>query len=63
MHVDDTLAHAKDQATMEGFGAELGRKKLKDMGDTKCNMGCHITRDRKARELKIDQHLYVKSMV
>ena len=26
-------------------------------------MGCHITRNRKARELKFDQHLYVESMV
>ena len=26
-------------------------------------MGCHITRNRKARELKLDQHLYVESMV
>ena len=26
-------------------------------------MGCHITRTRKARELKLDQHLYVESMV
>ena len=26
-------------------------------------MGSHITRDREARELKLDQHLYVKSMV
>ena len=26
-------------------------------------MGCHITRNRKARELKLDQHLYVESSV
>ena len=26
-------------------------------------MSCHITRNRKARELKLDQHLYVESMV
>ena len=26
-------------------------------------MGCHITKNRKARELKFDQHLYVESMV
>ena len=33
VHVGDILAHAKDQATMETFAAELGRKfKLKDMG-------------------------------
>ena len=35
-HVDDILAHAKDQAPMERIAAELGRKfKLKDMGDAK----------------------------
>ena len=34
VHVDDILAHAKDQATMDKFAAELGQKfKLKDMGD------------------------------
>ena len=64
VHVNDILAHAKDQATIERFDAELGRKcKLKDMVDAKYYMGCHITRDRKARESKLDQHLCVKSMV
>ena len=64
VHVDDILAHAKDQATMDRFAAELGQKfKLKDMGNAGYNMGCHITRNRKARELKLDQHLYVESMV
>ena len=51
VHVGDILAHAKDQATMERFVAELGRKfKLKDMGDAKNYTGCHITRDRKTHE-------------
>ena len=64
VHVDDILAHAKDQATMDRFAAELGQKfKLKDMGDAGYYMGCHITRDRKACELKLDQHLYLESMV
>ena len=64
VHVDDILAHAKDQATMDRFAAELGQKfKLKDMGDAGYYMDCHITRNRKARELKLDQHLYVKQMV
>ena len=58
------LAHAKDQATMDRFAAELGQKfKLKDMGDAGYYMGCHITRNRKACELKLDQHLYVESTV
>ena len=64
VHLDDVLAHAKDQATMDRFAAELGYKfKLKDMGDAGYHMGCHIARNRKARELKLDQHLYVDSMV
>ena len=64
VHVDDILAHAEDQATMDRFTAELGQKfKLKDMGDAEYFMGCHITRNRKARELKLDQYLYVESMV
>ena len=50
-HVDDILAHAKSQATMESFTAELGRKfELKDMGNAKYYMGGPITRNRKARE-------------
>ena len=62
--VDDILAHAKDQATMDRFAAEFGQKfKLKDMGDAGYYIGCHITRNRKARELKFDQHFYVESMV
>ena len=64
VHVDDILAHAKDQATMDRFAAELRQKfKLKDMGDAGYYMGCHITRNRKARELKLDQDLYMESMV
>ncbi|CAN0128895.1 unnamed protein product [Ascophyllum nodosum] len=51
VHVDDILTHAKDPATRDRFAAELDY------------MGCHITRNRKARELKLDQHLYVESMV
>ena len=64
VHVDDILAHAKDQATMDRFAAELGQKfKLKDMGDAGYYMGCRITRNRKARELKFGKHLNVESMV
>ena len=64
VQVDNILAHAKDQATMDGFAAELGQKfKLKNMNDAGYYMGCHITRNLKARELKLDQHLYVESMV
>ena len=64
VHVDDILAHAKDQATMDRFAVERGQKfKLKNMGDLGYYVGCHITRNRKAREMKFDQHLYVESMV
>ena len=64
VHVDEILARAKDQVTMDRFAAELGQKfKLKDMGDAGYYMGCHITGNRKARELKFDQHLYVEAMV
>ena len=64
VHIDGILAHAKDQATMDRFAAELGQKfKLKDMDDAGYYMGCHITSNRKARALKLDQHLYVELMV
>ena len=60
-HVGDILAYSKDKETMDRFAAELGRKfKLKDMGDAKYYMGCHINRNWKAREFKLDQHLYVE---
>ena len=53
------LPTPKDQATMDRFAAEPGQEfKLKDMGDARYYMGCHITRNRKARELKLDQHFY-----
>lgn len=58
--VNEILVEAKDQATMERFATELGRKfKFKDMVDDKGYMGCHITRGRKARKSNLDQHLYV----
>ena len=64
VHIYGILAHAKDQATMDRFAAELGQKfKLKDMDDAGYYMGCHITSNRKARALKLDQHLYVELMV
>ena len=57
VHVDGILAHAKDQATMDRFEAELGQKsKLKYMGDAGYYMGCHITRNRKAPKLKFGQY-------
>ena len=64
MHMDDILAQANDQATIERFIAELRRMiTLKGMGDAKYYMGCHIARGREASGLKLDQHLYVKAMV
>ena len=64
VHVKDILPHVKDQATMERFAAELGSKfTLKGMGDAKYYIGYHIRRDSKARGLKLDQHLHVKSAV
>ena len=40
VHLDAILAHTKDQATMERFTAELGRKfKLKDMDDDNLLLG------------------------
>ena len=55
VHVRRHCCHAKDQATVDRFAAELGQKfKVKDMGDAGYYMGCHITRNRKARGLKLD---------
>ena len=63
-HVDDILAYAKGQTTIEKFAAELRRKfKLKDMGDAKYYMRCHITKDHKVHKKKLDQSLYMESMM
>ena len=49
---------------MDRFAADLGQKfKLKDIGDDGYYMRCNITRNSKARELKLDQYLYMESMV
>ena len=64
VHVDDILTHAKDQVTMDRFAVEVGQKfKLNDMGDAGYYVGCHNTNNRRACELKLDQHLYVESMI
>ncbi|CAM9635944.1 unnamed protein product [Ascophyllum nodosum] len=63
VHLDDILAHVKDQATMEGLAAEFwkefeveghGRRQVLRIGD-------HTTRGPKACEFTLDQHLYIKS--
>ena len=35
---------------------------IKDLGEAGFYLGCHTTRDRDARMLKFDQHLYVRTM-
>ena len=51
VHVDDILAHAKDQATMDRFAAELGQEfKLKGMGDAGYYIGLsHLLEPQGAR--------------
>lgn len=57
------LADTKDKATMNRFTTGLRCKfKPNDMGDAKYEMGCHTTRNRKARKVKLDQTLYAKTM-
>ena len=64
VRVDDISCPRQRPSEMDRFAAELGHEfNLKDMGDVGYYMGCHITRNCKARELKLDQHLYVESMV
>lgn len=47
IHVDNILAAGKTAEITNEFGAELGSiLEIKDLGDVRFYMGCHITRNR-----------------
>jgi hypothetical protein len=60
-YIDDIPAACTDTAWMQDFKVTLGaRFKIKDLGDLSQLLGMHITRDRSARIISMDQSKYVK---
>jgi hypothetical protein len=56
LYVDDIPSACNDTAWMHAFKATLGaRFKIKDMGDLSQLMGMHMTRDRSAHTIFMDQ--------
>jgi hypothetical protein len=56
LYVDDIPAACNDTTWLASFKAQLGaRFKIKDMGDFFQLLGMHITRDRSARTISLDQ--------
>jgi hypothetical protein len=59
-YVDDIPAAYNDAAWLASFKAQLGaRFKIKDPGDLSQLLGMHITRDRSARTISLDQSKYM----
>jgi hypothetical protein len=56
LYVDDIPAACNDAAWLASFKAQLGaRFKIKDMVSLSQLLGMHITRDRSARTISLDQ--------
>jgi hypothetical protein len=63
-YVDDILAASNDATWLTSFKAQLNaRFKIKDLGDLSQLMGMHITRDRSARTISLDQSKYLRDIL
>jgi hypothetical protein len=61
LYVDDIPAACNDATWLASFKAHLGaRFKIKDLGDLSQLLGMHITRDRSARTISLDQSKYLR---
>jgi hypothetical protein len=64
LYVDDILAACNDAAWLASFKAQLGAQfKTKDLGDLSQLLGMHITRDRSARTVSLDQSKYLRDIL
>jgi hypothetical protein len=64
MYVDDIPAACNDTAWLASSKAQLGaRFKIKDLGDLSQLFGMHITRDRSARTISLDQSKYLRDIL
>jgi hypothetical protein len=64
LYVDDLPAGCNDATWLTSFKAQLcARFKIKDMGDLSQLLGMHITRDRSARAISLDQSKYLRDIL
>jgi hypothetical protein len=64
LYVDDMPAACNDAIWLASFKAQLGaRFKIKDLGDLSQVLGMHITRDRLARTISLDQSKYLRDIL
>jgi hypothetical protein len=64
LYVDDIPAACNDAAWLASFKAMLGAQfKIKDLGDLSQLLGIHITRDRSARTISLDQSKYMRDIL
>jgi hypothetical protein len=65
LYVDDIRDDVRNDATwLASFKAQLGaRFKIKDLGDLSQLFGMHITRDRSARTISLDQSKYLRDIL
>ena len=63
VYVDDLLVASESKCDKEQAMKDLRSCfPIKDLGEAKFYLGCHITRDRDAGTLKLDQHHYVRTV-
>jgi hypothetical protein len=64
LYVDDIPAACNDATWLTSFKAQLGaRFKIKDLGDLSQLLGMHITRDRSARTISMDESKYLRDIL
>jgi hypothetical protein len=64
LYVDDIPAACSDASWLTSFETKLGaRFGIKDMGDLSQLLGMHITRDRSAHTISLDQSKYVRDIL
>jgi hypothetical protein len=64
VYVDDIPAACNDASWLISLKAELGaRFKIKDLGDLSQILGMHLTRDRLARTISLDQSKYLRDVL
>jgi hypothetical protein len=64
LYVDDIPAACKDATWLASFKAQLGvRFKIRDLGDLSQLLGMHITRNRSARTISLDQFNYLRDIL
>ena len=64
LYVDDIHAACNDTAWLASFQAKLRERfKIKDLGDLSQLLGMHITRDRSARTISLDQSKHLRDIL